>query len=69
MICGENHLQHWVNEFTAHYNAERPHQGIGNVPLPKAGEDEPPIVAFPSGQVKCRLRLGELLRHYYRAAN
>jgi hypothetical protein len=50
------------------YNLERPHQAKGNVPLPDADEDEPRILQFPSGKVKCRERLGGVLRHYYRAA-
>jgi putative transposase len=50
------------------YNTERPHQGVGNVPLPDAGQDEPRILALPSGQVKCRQQIGGLLKHYYRAA-
>ena len=68
LVCGESHLQHIVKEFVAHYNAERPHQGVGNVPLTDAGIDEPPILSLPSGEVKCRPRFGGLLKHYYRAA-
>ena len=64
VIFGEKHLRHLVSEFLTHYNAERPHQGIGNVPL----SCEPRILKFPSGQVRCRTRLGGLLRHYYRSA-
>jgi hypothetical protein len=67
---GEKHLAHIVKQFLAHYLEERPHQSRGNVPLPvAAAEDarEPPIVPFPSGEVKCRQRLGGLLKHYYRA--
>ena len=33
-----------------------------------AGADEPRILKFPAGKVKCKERLGGLLRHYYRAA-
>jgi putative transposase len=50
---------------------EWPHQARGNVPLPAAQADdagEPCILPFPSGEVKCRERLGGLLKHYYRAA-
>jgi putative transposase len=65
VIFGEKHLRHLLSEFLTHYNAERPHQGIGNVPL----DGEPPaILKFPSGWVRCRKRLGGLLRHYHRAA-
>jgi putative transposase len=68
LICGESHLRHVVNEFVEHYNHERPHQGVGNVPLPDAGESEPSVLPFPAGEVRCRERLGGLLKHYYRAA-
>jgi putative transposase len=53
------------------YNLERPHQAKGNVPLPDAvtkDAGEPRVLKFPSGEVKCRPRLGGLLKHYYRAA-
>jgi putative transposase len=68
LVCGENHLAYLVHEYVAHYNLERPHQSLGNVPLPDADEDEPRILPFPSGKVKCRERLGGVLRHYYRDA-
>lgn len=70
LICGEKHLAHLVNEFVAHYNLERPHQSKGNVPLPDADRtaSDPPILKLPTGAVKCRERLGGLLKHYYRAA-
>jgi hypothetical protein len=70
VIYGEAHMRHSVGEFVAHYNEERPHQGVGNVPLSEVGRatDEPPILQFPSREVKCRSRLGGLLKHYYRAA-
>ena len=40
-------------------------------PPPSVGapeEGEPRILPFPSEKVKCRERLGGLLKHYYRAA-
>jgi putative transposase len=68
VICGERHLHHLVNEFVTYYNAERPHQGVGNVPLPDAAGEEPPLFEFPSDQVKCRERLGGVQKHYRAAA-
>jgi putative transposase len=70
LICGQRHLRYLVNEFVEHYNHERPHQGLGNVPLSDADKqkDEPAVLPFPSGEVKCRERLGGLLKHYYRQA-
>jgi putative transposase len=68
LILGEKHLAYIVKEFVAHYNEERPHQGVGNVPLSVASEPESVILKFPCGEVKCRERLGGLLKHYHRAA-
>jgi putative transposase len=68
LICGENHLRHVLREYLEHYNQERPHQARGNVPLPDADTGEPRTLKFPSGEVRCRERLGGLLRHYRRAA-
>jgi putative transposase len=67
LILGERHLGHLVREYVEHYNEERPHQAKGNVPLPDADRD-PVILPFPSGEVRCRERLGGLLKHYHRAA-
>jgi putative transposase len=68
LILGEGHLRHILKEYVEHYNAERPHQAKGNVPLAEADEREPRILKSPSGEVRCRERLGGLLRHYHRAA-
>jgi putative transposase len=68
LILGERHLGHLVREFVQHYNLERPHQAKGNAPLPEADAVESRILKFPSGEVRCRERLGGLLKHYYRAA-
>jgi putative transposase len=68
VIRGEGHLRHVLKEYLEHYNSERPHQAKENVPLPEADTDEPSVVPFPAGEVRCRERLGGLLRHYHRAA-
>ncbi len=66
-ILGEKHLRHLLNEFVRrYYHFERPHQGIDNVP-PMADE-EPSTVKFTAGRVRCRKRLGGLLKSYYRSA-
>ena len=45
------------------FHAERPHQGMGNkIIAPEFGKGS------GTGQVKCRKRLGGLLRYYYREA-
>jgi len=59
---GERRLIRVLDEFVAHYHGERNHQGLGNdliapEPLPRDGT-----------HVRCRERLGGLLRYYHRAA-
>jgi putative transposase len=64
ILFGERSLCHVLSEYLAHYHAERPHQGKGN------------IILFPSTQAKpdhdspiaCRERLGGLLKYYHRKA-
>lgn len=44
-------------------------QGLGLLSVAQADDaGEPCVLPFPSGEVKCRERLGGLLRHYYREA-
>lgn len=52
-----------IREFTAHYHAERNHQGLAN-------ELIAPMIsnAAMSGRVMRRQRLGGVLNHYYREA-
>jgi len=60
---GENHLRRAIEQFVAHYHGERNHQGLGNeliVAEGSAGKKE--------GEIRCRERLGGLLRYYHRAA-
>jgi putative transposase len=60
---GPSHLRWAVKEYVEHYNAERPHQGLGGALID-------PVVDRPSteGEVCCRERVGGLLRFYYRDA-
>jgi putative transposase len=66
LVFGEEHFRYLVISYTQHYNEERPHQSLGNVPLSEVSE--PTILKFPTGKVKCKERLGGLLKHYYRDA-
>jgi len=61
VVVGKRHLNYIVREFLGHYHKERPHQGLGNVPL--SG-----LPATGNGEVVCRERLGGLLKHYERRA-
>jgi transposase InsO family protein len=61
-LLGEGHLRAVVAEFVHHYHEERPHQGLENVLI------TPETTMIGTGQVKCRQRLGSLLKFYYREA-
>jgi putative transposase len=64
ILFGENALHHILKEYVAHYHAERPHQGKGNVILfPSAHTDQQ-----PEGLIRCCERLGGLLKYYHRKA-
>ena len=63
ILLGEAHLRRVLAEYVAHFHRERPHQGLDSAlidPDPTAGRTE--------GAVRCRQRIGGLLRYYYRAA-
>ncbi|MSR47413.1 MAG: transposase [Planctomycetes bacterium] len=63
IFIGAGSLRHALAEFVAHYTAERPHQGIGNVLI------EPgPVEDAMTGRVANRRRLGGLLSYYHRLA-
>lgn len=63
IFFGEKHLRHTISEFMLHYHEERPHQGLGNERIVKPMLDPP-----TTGPVRCRERLGGLLKTYYRQA-
>ena len=62
VLVGERHLRTAVREFVHHYHQERPHQGLGNEFI------APQKTVVGAGEVKCRERLGGLLKFYYRDA-
>jgi len=61
IVVNESQLNHIVSEYFAHYHEERPPQGKDNLPL-KGDWSAPPS----EGAIQCRMRLGGLLKHYYR---
>ena len=64
VLFGEKSLRHVLNQYLAHYHAERPHQGKGNVLLfPGPGP-----AGAADGPIACRERLGSLLKYYERQA-
>jgi putative transposase len=60
VMLGESSLFYAIDQYLAHYHAERNHQGLANQLM---GPE--PDLASRSGQVRCRERLGGLLRYYY----
>jgi len=63
ILFSERSLRRALSDYVEHFHAERNHQGKGNVLL------------FPrdmhrhcEGPVRCRERLGGLLRYYYQEA-
>ena len=63
ILFGERSLRRALREYVEHYHAERNHQGKSNVLLfPGASGIR------PDGPVRCRERLGGLLRYYHQEA-
>ena len=62
ILFGEGRLFRALDEFVAHSHGERTHQGLGNELI------TPAAAAAGGTQVRCRDRLGGLLRYYHRAA-
>jgi hypothetical protein len=64
LLCGDASLRHALTQDVAHFHQERPHQGKGNVLLfPTASPD-----TERAGPIRCRARLGGLLKYYEREA-
>ena len=63
IFFGERQLRLAVAQFVVHYHGERNHQGLGNN-LIQPGES----VGQTAGEIRCRERMGGLLRYYHRAA-
>ena len=61
ILFRERRLLQVLDEFVAHYHAERNHQGLGNVLI------TPETRPLRGTRVRCRERLGGLLRYYHRA--
>jgi putative transposase len=61
-LIGKGSLRRAVHHFCEHYRLERNHQGLGNKII------EADFEADGGGVVKCRERLGGLLRYYHRDA-
>jgi putative transposase len=64
ILFGEKSLQRVVSNFLEHYHRERNHQGKDNLLLFPVTAPE----ASSRGAIRCRERLGGLLKYYRRAA-
>jgi transposase InsO family protein len=62
VLLGEGHLRAAIRDFVDHYHEERPHQGLSNELIAAQ------TTVTGTGPLKCRERLGGLLRFYYREA-
>ena len=59
IVFGERHLRYLLSEYVTHYNTSRPHSSMGNMPLESK-------LAKNTGEIKCRTRLGGIIKNYYR---
>ncbi|MGD9789511.1 MAG: integrase core domain-containing protein [Phycisphaerales bacterium] len=67
VILGTRHLDYLLREYVDHYNRDRPHSSLEfATPLGR----RPSTRAGPAGcrEVRCRSRLGGVIKHYYRKA-
>jgi putative transposase len=64
ILFGERSLRYVLNEDITHYSTERPHQGKGNMVLMPS----PPHHGEGQGPIRCRERLGGLLKYYSQEA-
>ena len=62
ILFGERRLLHVLDKFVAHYHGKRNHQGLDNDLI------VPGLRTLVGPHVRCRERLGGLLRYYHRAA-
>ena len=63
IFFGEKSLRRAVAAYLEHYHTERNHQGLENRVI-APGEQVGQVV----GKIKCRERLGGMLKYYYREA-
>ncbi len=62
VLFGESGVRHAIEQYVEHYHLERPHRVLGRRII------EPDTPPPAEGEVRCRERLGGLLKSYYREA-
>ena len=66
LVLGRQHVECVLRDYMTHYNAERPHRGLGlRAPDPPATK---PIGTLGAGRVRRRDVLGGLIHEYRRVA-
>lgn len=65
ILFGENSLRRAVDEFVTHYQGDRNHQGRDNLLLEPSSDDR---VGVRDGPIRCRERLGGMLKFHHRRA-
>jgi putative transposase len=68
VILGTRHLDYLSREYLAHYHEERPHQALGNKTILRSADVYPDSDEVPLKSIRCRRRLGGLLKSYSRKA-
>jgi putative transposase len=71
VVFGRSHFDHICTEFSVHYLEERPHQGLENETIGKSRRKVKPQSSphtIRMSDIRCKERLGGLLKHYSRAA-
>ena len=63
IFFGEGSLRTGIREFVTHYHCERNHQGLGNRLIMLEARQ-----GAQTGAIRCRERLGGMLKYYYRNA-
>jgi transposase InsO family protein len=63
ILFGKSSLRKAVTEYLAHHQHERPHQGLGNA-IPFQNPED--CIGNREGLIRCRERLGGLLKFYHR---
>lgn len=76
VVFGKAHFDHLCSEYREHYHIERPHQSLENEVISLAKDkrrkkskkqlSEPETI--PLSSIRCKERLGGLLKHYSRKA-